>query len=220
LQGDVVVFCGDLADEIFACYRGFIKATSPEDFFRENVKLIKDVHYFDVLRSDKSISGAGLEARVPFSDQALLKFVMSIPPELKMFDDKRIEKYVLRKAFDGTKLLPDELLWRRKEAFSDGVSGHSRSWFQIIKEFVDAKIPDNEYEERRSKFTYLQPYDKESLYYREIFEKYYPNREKLIPYFWRHPFTTQLDPSARLLDVYKKDERDKEIEKPKINEVK
>jgi len=167
--------------------------------------------FFDVLRSDKSISGAGLEARVPFCDQALLQFVMCIPPELKMFNDQRIEKYVLRKAFDGTKLLPDELLWRRKEAFSDGVSSHSRSWFQIIKEFVDKKIPDNEYEERRAKFTYLPPYDKESLYYREIFEKYYPTREKLIPYFWRHPFTTQLDPSARLLDVYK----DHEIETPK-----
>jgi asparagine synthase (glutamine-hydrolysing) len=215
LLGDVVVFCGDLSDEIFASYRGFMKAPNPEEFFRENVKLIKDVHCFDVLRSDKSISGAGLEARVPFSDQALLNFVMTIPPELKMFNDERIEKYILRKAFDGTKLLPDELLWRRKEAFSDGVSAHSRSWFQIIKEFVDKKIPDEEYEERRSKFTYLPPYDKESLYYREIFEKHYPGREKLIPYFWRHPFTTQLDPSARLLDVYK----DHETQSPKINKV-
>jgi len=211
LKDDVVVFCGDLSDEIFASYRGFIKADTPENFFRENLKLIKDVHYFDVLRSDKSISGAGLEARVPFCDQALVNFVMSIPPELKMFNDQRIEKYVLRKAFDGTKIIPDELLWRRKEAFSDGVSAHTRSWFQIIKEFVDSRVPDEEFEERRSKFTHLTPYDKESLFYREIFERHYPNRERLIPYFWRHPFTTQLDPSARLLDVYK----DHEIKTPK-----
>jgi len=197
--------------KIFASYRGFIKADTPENFFRENLKLIKDVHYFDVLRSDKSISGAGLEARVPFCDQALVNFVMSIPPELKMFNDQRIEKYVLRKAFDGTKIIPDELLWRRKEAFSDGVSAHTRSWFQIIKEFVDSRVPDEEFEERRSKFTHLTPYDKESLFYREIFERHYPNRERLIPYFWRHPFTTQLDPSARLLDVYK----DHEIKTPK-----
>jgi asparagine synthase (glutamine-hydrolysing) len=211
---DVVVFCGDLADEIFASYRGFMKADTPENFYRENLKLIKDVHTFDVLRSDKSISGAGLEARVPFCDQYLMDYVMSIPPELKMFNDKKIEKYILRKAFEETRLLPEQLLWRRKEAFSDGVSGHERSWFQIIKEFVDKQIPDEEYETRRSKFTYMQPYDKESLYYREIFEKYYPNREKTIPYFWRHPFTTNLDPSARLLDVYKDNEIDgKNIEK-------
>jgi len=199
----VVVFCGDLSDEIFASYRGFMKADTPENFYRENLKLIKDVHCFDVLRSDKSISGAGLEARVPFADQYLMDFVMSIPSELKMFNDERIEKYILRKSFDNMNLLPQQLLWRRKEAFSDGVSAHSRSWFQIIKEHVDKIIPDEEFEARCNKYDYLKPYDKESLYYREIFEKYYPGRERLIPYFWRHPFTTQLDPSARLLDVYK-----------------
>jgi len=177
--------------------------------------MIKDVHYFDVLRSDKSISGAGLEARVPFADQSLMDYVMSVHPELKMFNDKRIEKYILRKSFEGLNLLPDELLWRRKEAFSDGVSGHSRSWFQIIKEYVDKQVPNEEYEERRNKFEHLKPYDKESLYYRELFEKHYPGREKLIPYFWRHPFCTQLDPSARLLDVYK----DHEIESPIVRKL-
>jgi len=118
---------------------------------------------------------------------------------------------VLRKAFESTLLLPDQLLWRRKEAFSDGVSGHSRSWFQIIKEFVDKKIPDDEFEVRRNKYEYLKPYDKESLYYREVFEKFYPGREKTIPYFWRHPFSTNLDPSARLLDVYKDNEIDEKL---------
>jgi len=106
-------------------------------------------------------------------------------------------------------LLPQQLLWRRKEAFSDGVSARSRSWFQIIKEHVDKIIPDEEFEERCNEYDYLTQYDKESLYYREIFEKYYPGRERLVPYFWRHPFTTQLDPSARLLDVYKDQESSK-----------
>jgi asparagine synthase (glutamine-hydrolysing) len=199
-SGDTVVFCGDVSDEIFASYRGFQKADTPENFFKENVNQIKNIRYFDVLRSDKSISGAGLEARVPFADKAFVEYVMSIDPKLKMFDDKRMEKYLLRKAFEGE--LSDELLWRRKEAFSDGVSGHSRSWFEIIREFVDKQIPDEEFEERCSKYEHMRPYDKESLYYREIFEKYYPNKGKMIPYYWRHPFSTQVDPSARLLEHY------------------
>jgi len=198
---DVVVLGGDISDEIFASYRGFQKADTPENFLKENIKLLKDVQYFDLLRSDKSISGAGLESRVPFSDKELIDFVMSIDPKLKMFNDEKMEKYLLRKAFDG--FLPNELLWRRKEAFSDGVSGHNRSWFQIIKEFVNKKYTDEEYLICREKYHYMTPYDKESLYYRDIFEKYYPGRSKMIPYYWRHPFTTQLDPSARCLDFYK-----------------
>ncbi len=217
-NSNIVVFCGDLSDEIFASYRGFQKADSVQNFYNENIKMLENVHYYDVLRSDKSISGAGLEARVPFADKTFVDFVMSIDPELKMFDNQKMEKYLLRKAFmpeEGQEgLLSQELLWRRKEAFSDGVSSHSRSWFEIIKEFVDSKISDDEYEERCNKFTYMhpssersvqplvEPYDKESLYYREIFERFYPGRGEMIPYYWRHPFSKELDPSARLLDVY------------------
>ena len=203
-SGDTVVFCGDLSDEIFASYRGFQKADTPNNFYQANLEMLKKVHMYDVLRSDKSISGAGLEARVPFADKAFVEYVMSIDPKLKMFNDKRMEKYLLRKAFADTDLLSDELLWRRKEAFSDGVSSQSRSWFQIIREFVDQQIPDDEYQERLAKYAHsrVKPYDKESLYYREIFDKYYPNQDGMIFDYWRHPFTTELDPSARLLDVY------------------
>lgn len=201
-DGDTVVFCGDLSDEIFGSYRGFMKAPTPSDFLSENIKMLKNVHYFDLLRSDKSISGAGLEARVPFADKRFVDYIMSLDPSLKMFNnDDRMEKYILRKAFDGE--LPDDLLWRRKEAFSDGVSGMERSWFQIIQEYVDKIIPDCEFEERKSKYTYNTPTDKESLWYRELFEKHYPNREKTIPFMWKHPFNDQnADPSARLLDCY------------------
>ena len=201
-DGDAVVFCGDLSDEIFGSYRGFMKAPSSEEFLKENIKMLKNVHYFDVLRSDKSISGAGLEARVPFADKKFVNYIMSLDPTLKMFNNKdRMEKYILRKAFDGE--LPDELLWRRKEAFSDGVSGMDRSWFQIIQEYVDKLIPDDQFEERKAKYTHNPPTDKESLWYREVFEKHYPNREKTIPFMWKHPFNDPgADPSARLLDCY------------------
>jgi len=205
---DCVIYCGDMSDEIFGSYRGFMKAQNDTDFKRENERMVRDVCYFDLLRSDKSISGAGLEARVPFADKKFLQYVMSIPPRYKMFDDKRIEKYIFRKAFSG--LLPDDILWRRKEAFSDGVSGHERSWFQIIREYIDTKVTDEEYEKYKEfiEFTdvYNTPYDKESLYYRTIFEKLYSGCEKTIPYFWRHPFCEEKDPSARLLQCYKAEE--------------
>lgn len=169
---DCVIYCGDMSDEIFGSYRGFMKALSEEEFKRENERMVRDVCYFDLLRSDKSISGAGLEARVPFADKKFLQYVMSIPPRYKMFDDKRIEKYIFRKAFDG--LLPDDILWRRKEAFSDGVSGHERSWFQIIREHIDKNVKNEEYNKYNeiTEYTsiYNSPYDKESYYYRNMFE--------------------------------------------------
>lgn len=206
---DCVIYCGDMSDEIFGSYRGFMKAENDADFKRENERMVRDVCYFDLLRSDKSISGAGLEARVPFADKKFLQYVMSIPPRYKMFNDERIEKYIFRKAFSG--LLPDDILWRRKEAFSDGVSGHERSWFQIIRDYIDTKVTDEEYEKYKEfiEFTdiYNPPYDKESYYYRTIFEKLYPGCEKTIPYFWRHPFCEEKDPSARLLQCYKAEDQ-------------
>ena len=197
---DKVIFCGDVADELFGSYRGLINAKTDKEFLMENKKLIEDIHFFDVLRSDKSISGAGLEARVPFADKDFMKYVMSISPDLKRFDDKNIEKLLLREAFEG--YLPTELLYRRKEAFSDGVSSMERGWYEIIQEEMNNKYSDIEFEEKREKYKYNKPYDKESLYYREIFKKYYGKQEKTIPYFWKQPFSNQEDPSARLLEEY------------------
>jgi len=206
---NVVIFCGDMSDEIFGSYRGFTKAPSDHDFARENTRMVRDVRYFDLLRSDKSISGAGLEARVPFADKTFLEFVMSLPPWMKRFGegaDYAVEKHLLRKAF-GT-LLPEDVMWRRKEAFSDGVSGHDRTWVQIIKEYVDQRVSDVEFSvaNELNKYKHNAPYDKESYYYRTVFERHFPGggRAETIPYFWRHPFCDGiLDPSARLLkDVY------------------
>jgi len=211
---NVVIFCGDMSDEIFGSYRGFTKAPSDHAFGGENVRMVRDVRFFDLLRSDKSISGAGLEARVPFADKAFLEFVMSLPPWMKRFGDGAnyaMEKHLFRKAFDG--LLPDDVLWRRKEAFSDGVSGHDRTWVQIIKEYVDTRVSHTEFSVANDlhKFKHNAPYDKESYYYRSVFDRCFPGkgRAETIPYFWRHPFCEgTLDPSARLLkDVYASDEQ-------------
>jgi asparagine synthase (glutamine-hydrolysing) len=203
---DVVIYCGDMSDEIFGSYRGFLKAPSNEDFQRENERMIRDVRFFDLLRSDKSISGAGLEARVPFADKDFLTYVMRIPARFKRFNDDRMEKYLLRKAFQGEGLLLDDVLWRRKEAFSDGVSSaDGRTWVQMIKEYADRIVTDTEYNNKNNYLYSLHnpPYDKESFYYRRIFETIYAGRGDTIPYYWRHPFCEGvLDPSARLLSFY------------------
>lgn len=195
---DKVIFCGDVSDEIFASYRGFFYAHNNEEFYEENVKMLKNIQYFDVLRSDKSISGAGLEARVPFSDKDFIKYVMSLPSETKRFSKEKMEKYLFRKGFED--ILPHELAWRVKTAFSDGVSNSEKPWYEIIKEYMDTKYTDKEYLELSSKYTYNKPYDKESLYYREIFEKYYPNCSHTIPFFWKQPFMKDSDPSAWLAE--------------------
>ena len=206
---NVVIFCGDMSDEIFGSYRGFTKAPSDHAFAQENTRMVRDVRCFDLLRSDKSISGAGLEARVPFADKAFLEYVMSLPPWMKRFGEgaeHAVEKHLLRTAFCG--LLPEDVMWRRKEAFSDGVSGHDRTWVQIIKEYVDTRVSHTEFSVANElhKFKHNAPYDKESYYYRTIFAQCFPGggRAETIPYFWRHPFCEGvLDPSARLLkDVY------------------
>jgi asparagine synthase (glutamine-hydrolysing) len=169
--------------------------------------MVRDVRFFDLLRSDKSISGAGLEARVPFADKTFLECVMNLPPWMKGFGEGsiyQVEKHILRKAFDD--LLPHDVIWRRKEAFSDGVSGHERTWVQIIKEYVENHVSDQQFEHIKSSCLHNPPYDKESCYYRMIFDKYFigKGRAETIPYFWRHPFCQGvLDPSARLLkDIY------------------
>jgi len=191
---DKVIFCGDVSDEIFGSYRGFYYAKNASSFYRENMRMLNHIQYFDVLRSDKSISGAGLEARVPFSDKEFVNYVMSIPPENKMFNKERMEKYLFRKAFED--YLPDELIWRGKTAFSDGISNTEKPWFQIIQDYMDTKYTASEFEESIKKYKHNQPYDKESLYYREIFEKFYPGQSETIPFFWKQPFCKEQDPSA------------------------
>lgn len=191
---DRVIFCGDVSDEIFGSYRGFYYAPNTRDFYDENAKMLENIHYFDVLRSDKTISGAGLEARVPFGDKDLVRYVMDIDPKYKVFTKDKMEKYLLRKAFED--LLPSELCWRVKTAFSDGIGSVGDPWHEAVKTHMETKYTDDEFNEKRKKYMINPPYDKESLYYREMFESYFPNKDTLIPYFWKQPFMDSEDPSA------------------------
>ena len=203
---DVVIFVGDVSDEIFASYRGFCKAPDSDSFFKANYDMLFDIHHYDVLRSDRSISAAGLEARVPFADLDVLRFVMSLPPSVKQFDSKKMEKLLLREAFEG--YLPSELLYRRKEAFSDGVSSEKRDWFTIIREKVSTMYTTEDLAQKNKQLPPGVPLvpDIESLWYRELYDKHFGN---CMPNplgksgYWRHPFCGKdTDPSARLLDCY------------------
>ena len=208
-SNDRVIFCGDVSDEIFGSYRGFYYAPDEESFEKENIQMLNNIHYFDVLRSDRSISGASLEARVPFGDKDLIQYVMSIEPSFKMFTDQKMEKYLLRKAFED--LMPDELTWRVKTAFSDGVGSEEDPWHLTLKQYVDSKYTDDEFLEKSKKYLLNTPYDKESLYYREVFESYYPNKDNTIPYFWKQPFMKCEDPSAWCAEQENKNEKNREV---------
>ena len=199
-----VIFNGDGADEVCCGYVYLKNAPTSEALQKESEKLVKEIYYFDVLRSDRSISSNGLEPRTPFLDKAFVKYYLSIPAELKIFDGvNRLEKYLLRKAFDSQGLLPNEALWRRKCAFSDGVSSQNKSWHHIIQAFVDQRISDDEFIRERKIYKHCMPQLKESYYYRKIFEQYFGKNEQLIPHFWMPKWVKTNDPSARELTGYK-----------------
>jgi asparagine synthase (glutamine-hydrolysing) len=199
-----VIFNGDGADEACCGYVYLKNAPTLKDLQKESEKLVEEIHYFDVLRSDRSISSNGLEARTPFLDKAFVKYYLSIPPELKSFDGiNRLEKYLLRKAFDNQVILPDKVLWRRKCAFSDGVSAKKKSWHHVIQAYVDKKISNDEFQQKSKTISHCTPVLKESYYYRKVFDSYFGENEKLIPHFWMPKWTDVIDPSARELQDYR-----------------
>jgi len=198
----VVIFSGEGSDEASGSYLYFHNAPSDEAFQEECVRLLRDLHFYDCLRCDKATAGNSLEVRVPFLDREFLTEYMRVPVVWKRPKDG-MEKWFIRKAFDGMGLLPNEILWRTKEAFSDGVSSQEKSWYQIIQEHVDGLVSDEEFAQKSVKMT-PQPRLKESYYYRTIFDKFYPGRANTIPYYWMPRWTEeQNDPSARRLKVYK-----------------
>ncbi|MDD6564653.1 MAG: asparagine synthase B [Clostridiales bacterium] len=200
-QTDIrVLLTGEISDELFG-YKYTDFAPSAEAFQRESEKRIRELHMYDVLRADRCISVNSLEARVPFGDLDFVKYVMKINPELKLNKYNK-GKYLLRRAFEGD-YLPESILYREKAAFSDAV-GHSM--VDYLKEYAENFYTDEEYETKRKQYTHAQPFTKESLLYREIFEKYYPNQSEMIVDFWMPNKEWEgcnvNDPSARVLSNY------------------
>ena len=195
-----VLLTGEISDELFG-YKYTDFAPSAEAFQQESVKRIHELHMYDVLRADRCISANSIEARVPFGDLDFVEYVMSIDPEMKLNKYGK-GKYLLRRAFEGS-YLPQDILYREKAAFSDAV-GHSM--VDYLKEYAESKYTDAEFEEKRMAYKHARPFTKESLLYREIFEKYYPNQSEMIIDFWmpnkNWAGCDVNDPSARVLANY------------------
>lgn len=200
-----VVLIGDGSDELCAGYMYFHKAPSAEDLHYENIRLVSDIHMYDVLRADRGISSNGLEARVPFLDYRFIELYLSIDPNLRM-PTKKLEKWLLREAFSGENYLPEECRLRPKEAFSDGVSSKERSWYSILQDYINKNITESELKDAQKYYNHCIPPSKEALYFRKQFEYNFGKNEniaRLIPYFWLPKWVGQInEPSARILDVY------------------
>lgn len=206
-----VVFNGDGSDEVFGSYLYFYKAPSDSDFEDEVTRLLRDIHGFDVLRSDRSISANGLEPRTPFLDKAFVEVARALPTRFRRpgatnpetGGEPICEKWILRKAFEGSGLLPNAVLWRRKEAFSDGVSGKVKSWYEEIQERVAELVP-SDWREKAAVMTHLPPHTAEAYYYRTLFEEAVGREESVLktatPYYWMPRWIEgATDPSARTL---------------------
>jgi len=208
-----VIFNGDGADEAMGGYMYFHLAGNCLEFDKECRRLLSHIHYFDVLRSDRSISSHGLEARTPFLDRNFIQYYLSINPEIRFHPgNNQCEKYLMRKSVElfGNDLLPKSIIWRTKEAFSDGVSKQTKSWYQIIQDHVRNEVYSHYQDEidniitSYNPYTFNRPKTLEQLYYRDLFHRYYSNLSlsKAIPYFWMPKYCDATDASARTLQVY------------------
>ena len=218
-----VIFNGDGSDELCGGYLYMSNCKDPLEFDKETRRLLKDIHLFDVLRSDKSISSHGLEPRTPFLDKSFVNYYLSIPASIRCHTFiNRCEKFLLRTSFsydyykdiNKRQILPDDVLWRRKEAFSDGVSGKGPSFYQILQKMIAEKLNnDINFFVKDSDFPknnlYKENIETEKFYYKSIFDSYYPKMSNILPYFWLPKYSVNVtDPSARTLNIYNKNNKE------------
>ena len=169
-MGIKMVLSGEGADEIFGGYLYFHKAPNAEEFHDETVRKLDKLHMYDCLRANKSLMAWGIEGRVPFLDKEFIEVAMRINPQDKMINGERMEKWVIRKAFED--MLPESVAWRQKEQFSDGVG---YSWIDTLKEVVDKEVSDEQLANAKFRFPIQTPQNKEEFYYRSIFEGHFPS---------------------------------------------
>ncbi len=213
-MGIKMVLSGEGADEIFGGYLYFHKAPTPKEFHEETLRKINKLHLYDCLRANKSLAAWGVEGRVPFLDIDFLDYSMNIDPAEKMIKNDKIEKNILRESFKG--YMPDSVLWRQKEQFSDGVG---YSWIDSLKEYADNQISDKSYNNRNKRFPINTPRSKEEFLFRKIFEKHFPGDDcaMCVPSSksvacsteealkWDKEFENMIDPSGRSVKKIHKD---------------
>ena len=210
-MGVKMVLSGEGSDEIFGGYLYFHKAPNDKEFHNETVRKLDKLHQYDCLRANKALAAWGIEGRVPFLDKEFIDVAMSINPKDKMIDGQRMEKWVLRKAFED--LLPSEVAWRQKEQFSDGVG---YSWIDTLKQLVETEISDDIFAKAAERFTINPPMNKEEYYYRNIFESHFSSKAaaKSVPSVpsiacsspvalkWDASFQGKNDPSGRAITTH------------------
>lgn len=209
-MGIKMVLSGEGADEIFGGYLYFHKAPNAEEFHKETVRKLDKLYQYDCLRANKSLAAWGIEGRVPFLDKEFMDVAMSINPEDKMINGERMEKWVVRKAFES--YLPESVAWRQKEQFSDGVG---YSWIDTLKEVVEEAVTDEQMAQASYRFPSQTPMSKEEYYYRSIFEEHFPSETASltvpsvpsiacstpIALEWDEAFKSMIDPSGRAIST-------------------
>ncbi|KAL2080531.1 hypothetical protein ACEWY4_024324 [Coilia grayii] len=201
----VVIFSGEGSDELTQGYIYFHKAPSPKAAAEDSVRLLKELYLFDVLRADRTTAAHGLELRVPFLDHRFTAYYLSLPEEMRVPKDG-VEKFLLRDAFAEESLIPDEILWRRKEAFSDGLTSVKKSWYTCLQEYIESEVNDSDLEMAAKTFPFNPPKTKEGFYFRQIFQRLYPGRCEWTPHYWMPRWIRATDPSARTLAIYTPDQ--------------
>jgi asparagine synthase (glutamine-hydrolysing) len=197
-----IIINGDGSDEVLGGYIFNYYAPTPESFHKSCLKYTQNIHMFDGRRLDRCLAYFGLEARVPFLDISFVKSIWEIPPNIRMPSYNNCEKFLLRQVFNDDTYLPQDCLFRKKEAFSDGISSKEKSWFKIINDKMNIIICDNEFKNKNED----KCPSKESYYYQKKFIEYFgKNRLNIIPHYWQPDFKSDniyIDPSARHLKIY------------------
>ncbi|XP_013138143.1 PREDICTED: asparagine synthetase [glutamine-hydrolyzing] [Papilio polytes] len=191
-----VVFSGEGADEVAQGYIYFRDAPTTTAAHEESIRLLSDIYLYDGLRADRTTSAFSLELRVPFLDIQFTHHYLNIEAKLRQ-PQNGVEKHLLRNSFATSGLLPDSILWRHKEAFSDGVASVKKSLFTTISEIIAERLPEGD-----QQYKGLQPTSAESKYYRYVFEKSFSGQHNFTPYYWMPKWVQVSDPSARFIKHY------------------
>lgn len=191
-----VIFSGEGADELAQGYIYFREAPNETAAYKESIRLLSDIYLYDGLRADRTTSAWSLELRVPFLDLQFTHNYLAMDKKMLQPQDQ-VEKHLLRSSFANSGLLPDSILWRHKEAFSDGVASVKKSLFTTIAEIIAERMPED-----NTQYTGVQPTTIEAKYYRHVFEKSYPGQHNFTPYYWMPKWVQVSDPSARFIKHY------------------